>query len=591
MAQLGERGTPDISIRIGGPAGAGIKAAGQSLARTFMREGLWTMDLTEYPSLIRGGHNVITVRVGPKPLFSHAVDVDILIALDRLTVEKDGPSLVEGGAVVYDPASVEAATLPSHARRVPVPLDEIAKRNGGVIMRNTVAMAAALALLRFPLEPFESALHAQFDSKSAEVAEGNVRAAREGHAEAWKHADDFPLRLSPVPGAPERVLVDGNDAVCLGALAAGIGFYAAYPMTPASTLLHYMARHEGDGVVVKHVEDEIAAMNMVVGAAFTGARAMCATSGGGFSLMAEAFGLAGVTESAVVVGVFSRPGPATGMPTWTEQGDLQFVIHAAQGEFPRVVLAPGDRDDAFHLTWQAFNLADRLQTPVVLLGDSYLSDNRQSVLPFETARVTIDRGETITEGEVSDYLRYRDTPDGISPRAIPGVKGAEQLVNSYEHDEYGWGQEGERAEVRVQQDEKRMRKMELARTLAPAPVAFGPLEADVSIVSFGSTKGPIRDAMDELAAEGVSANFLQVVTCWPFPAREVSGFLAVAKRSLVVENNYTGQLEQLIRQECLMEPDDRLHRYDGRAFTYAQIAEKAREMVRRPARELTGVTR
>ncbi len=583
MARIGERRTKDVSIRVGGPAGAGIKAAGQSLSRTFMREGLWTMDLTEYPSLIRGGHNAITVRVGPEPFHSHAVDADVLIALDQLTAEKDLCWLVEGGAIVYDPASVTGEGWPAHVRKVPVPLDEIAKRNGGVIMRNTVALAASLALLRFPLEPFESALHAQFDAKSAEVAEGNVRAAREGYAEAAKAAADFPLRLAPVADAPERILVDGNDAFCLGGLAAGIGFYAAYPMTPASTLLHYFARHEHDGVVVKHVEDEIAAMNMVCGAAFTGTRAMCATSGGGFSLMVEAFGMAGVTESAVVVGVFSRPGPATGMPTWTEQGDLQFVIHAAQGEFPRVVLAPGDREDAFHLTWQAFNLADRLQTPVVLLGDSYLSDNRQSVLPFDTERVQIDRGKLIAEGEVHDYFRYEDTPDGVSPRALPGVKGAEQLVNSYEHDEYGWGQEGERAEVRVQQDEKRMRKMDLARALAPPPVTFGPLAADVSIVSFGSTKGPIRDAMDELAAEGVTVNFMHVVTCWPFPTAEVSDFLGRAKRSLVVENNYTGQFEQLIRQECLIAPDDRLHRYDGRMFTWTQIADKVREMVRQEA--------
>lgn len=583
MARIGERRGKDVSIRIGGPAGAGIKAAGQSLARTFMREGLCTMDLTEYPSLIRGGHNAITVRVGPDPFHSHAPEADVLVALDQLTVKQDIGWLVEGGALVYDPSSVDPSGLPAHVRKVPVDLDEIAKRNGGVIMRNTVALAAALALLDFPLEPFEASLHAQFDAKSAEVAEGNVQAAREGYRTAAEPAKDFPLTLAGVPDAPDRILVDGNEAVALGALGAGIGFYAAYPMTPASTLLHIMARHEHDGVVVKHVEDEIAAMNMVCGAAFTGTRAMCATSGGGFSLMVEAFGMAGVSESAVVVGVFSRPGPATGLPTWTEQGDLQFVIHAAQGEFPRVVLAPGDRDDAFHLGWQAFNLADRLQTPVVLLGDSYLSDNRQSVLPFDTERVQIDRGKLVTDGEVRDYLRYKLTDDGISPRAIPGVKGAEQLVNSYEHDEYGWGQEGERADVRASQDEKRMRKMDVARALVPPPVVFGPSTADVSIISFGSTKGPIRDAMAECEAAGIKVNFMQVVTCWPFPSAEVGDFLRSAKRSLVVENNYTGQFEQLIRQECLLAPDEHLHRYDGRMFTWPQIADKVREMAGMPA--------
>ncbi len=586
MARIGERRTPDVCIRIGGQAGFGIKAAGQSLARTFVREGLCTFDLTEYPSLIRGGHNVITVRVSPDVVHSHAVDVDLLVALNQETAEVDMPSLVEGGAIVYDPAAVSPDGWPAHVRAVPVPLDQFALDAGGSkIMRNTVALAAVLALLDFPLEPFADSLRAQFAHKSAEVADANVRAAQLGYDEAAKHAADFPLHLDPVPSAPQRMLVDGNEAIGLGALAAGIGFYGAYPMTPASSLLHFMAAHDTDGLVVKHTEDEIAAINMVVGAAFGGARAMCATSGGGFCLMVEGFGLAGVSESAIVVGLFSRPGPATGLPTWTEQGDLRFAIHAAQGEFPRVVLAPGDREDAFRLTWQAFNLADRLQTPVIILGDTYLSDNRQSVLPFDTEEVKIDRGKLQTSGEVKDYLRYKVTHDGVSPRAVPGVFGAEQVVNSYEHDEYGWGQEGERAEVRVAQNEKRMRKMDLAKSLVPSPVLFGPRTADVSVVSFGSCKGPIRDAMTELEAEGVSVNLMQIVTCWPFPSTEVERFIRVAKRSVVIEGNFTGQLESLIREQCLLAPDERLHRYDGRPFSYAQIADKLREVAQVPVTE------
>jgi 2-oxoglutarate ferredoxin oxidoreductase subunit alpha len=226
---------------------------------------------------------------------------------------------------------------------------------------------------------------------------------------------------------------------------------------------------------------------------------------------------------------------------------------------------------------------------VVILGDSYLSDNRQSVIPFDTERVQIQRGEIVTEGEVHDYLRYRITRDGVSPRALPGVKGAEQLVNSYEHDEYGWGQEGEHAEIRKSQDEKRMRKEDQARALVPPPVRYGRDDAEVSIIAFGSTKGPIRDAMAECESDGIKVNFLQVVTCWPFPGGEVADFMREAKRTLVVENNYTGQLEQLIRQECLIAPDDRLHRYDGRTFTYPQIAEKVRAMAREPVAAGEGV--
>jgi 2-oxoglutarate ferredoxin oxidoreductase subunit alpha len=402
----------------------------------------------------------------------------------------------------------------------------------------------------------------------------------------------LPVHLAPVPDAPPQILVDGNEAVGLGALAAGIGMYCAYPMTPASTLLHYLAAHDREyGVVVKHTEDEIAAMNTVIGASFAGARAMCATSGGGFSLMVEGFGLAGVSESAIVVGVFTRPGPATGLPTWTEQSDLRFVIHAAQGEFPRVVLAPGDRTDAFELTWKAFNLADQLQTPVVILGDTYLSDNRESVPPFDTAAVCVDRGKLVTDGDLKDhpealddaglYLRYKVTPDGVSTRALPGVTGAVQVVNSYEHDEYGYGAQGEEAAVRVAQNEKRMRKLDHACSLVPPPARFGadPATSDMSILCFGSTKGPVREAVSWLAAEGLDVAVMQIVTLWPFPVNEVSEFMDRSKRTMVVEGNLTGQLEGLIRQKCLRAPDWRINRYDGRPFSPEQVYETVKEVV------------
>jgi len=306
-------------------------------------------------------------------------------------------------------------------------------------------------------------------------------------------------------------------------------------------------------------------MNMVVGSAFGGTRSMCATSGGGFSLMVEAFGFAGVSESAVVVGLFTRPGPATGLPTWTEQSDLRFAMHAAQGEFPRVILAPGDHTDAFELTWQAFNLADQLQTPVILLGDSYLCDNRQTQPTFDAASVTVDRGELQTEGVVEGYERYAVTESGISPRALPGVKGAEQIVNSYEHDAHGWAAED--AETRVAQNEKRLRKMELAATLVPPPRETGPREADISVILFGTTKMPVREAVQWLEADGISVNVLQLVTLLPFPARQVAEFLERSKRSIVIEGNATGQLEGLIRENCLREPGHRLNRYDGRPFS------------------------
>lgn len=582
----------ELRVRIGGEAGFGIKAAGQMLARTFAHEGYEVFDLTEYPSLIRGGHNTYLLRVSSEPVYSHVKPVDVLACLNRETLDRHEGEIVDGGAVIFDLDDFGADAVPGRLRAVPVPLTAIARETGGKIMRNTVALGAVLGIVGFPLDPLADALRRQFAKKAPEVAEGNVAAAQAGYDAARAACPDFFVQIAPRPGAPERLLVDGNEAIGFGALAAGIGFYAAYPMTPASSLLHFMAAHERSaGVVVKHTEDEIAAMNMVVGAAFGGTRAMCATSGGGFSLMVEAFGMAGVSESAVVVGVFTRPGPATGMPTWTEQSDLRFVIHAAQGEFPRVVLAPGDRTDAFELTWRAFNLADQLQTPVVILGDSYLSDNRQTVPPFDLAGVTVERGKLLAEGDVSAvpealsdeglYLRYKVTGDGVSWRVLPGVRGANQLANSYEHDERGFGAPGEDAAVRTQQNEKRMRKLDLARTLVPPPAYFGapPGEADLGIVLFGTTKGPAREAARMLEREGVRIAIMQVVTVWPFPAEEVAAFMDAAPKTAVVEGNYAGQLESLVREHALRAPDARLHRYDGRPFSPEQIVRFVKEVL------------
>jgi len=582
----------ELRVRIGGEAGFGIKAAGQTLARSFAGAGLETFDLTEYPSLIRGGHNNYLLRVSPELVYSHVEPVDVLVCLNRETLDLHVSELVDGGAVIFDPDDFDASAVPEHLRAVPVPLMAFARQAGGKIMRNVVALGSVLALVDFPLEPLVDSLRAQFAHKAPEVAESNATAARLGYDAAKAACPDFHIRLALVEDAPPRMLVDGNEAVGMGALAAGIGLYAAYPMTPASSILHFMAAHEREyGVVVKHTEDELAAMNMVVGAAFGGTRAMCASAGGGFALMVEAFGMAGVAEAAVVVGVLTRPGPATGLPTWTEQSDLRYVIHATQGEFPRVVLAPGDREDAFHLTWQAFNLADQLQTPVVILGDSYLSDNRQSVPPFDLSKVRIDRGKLVTEGDAADhpealdadgrYLRYKVTEDGVSTRILPGVTGARQIGNSYEHDEYGWGSAGEPAEQRQAQNDKRMRKMELAAKLAPPPAYFAapPGEAEIGLLFFGTTKGPAREAARMLEREGIKAALMQVVTVWPFPAEAVAAFLGAVPTTMIVEGNHTGQLEGLVRQECLLPVAHRLHRTDGRPFSPEMIARAVKEVL------------
>ncbi len=592
---------PEIRVRIGGPAGFGIKAAGASLARVFARNGYHTFDLTEYPSLIKGGHNTYHLRVSERPISSHVMATDVLVCLDRDTLRLHALELTPGGAVIYDPKDFEPEAEDTHGREdlclVAVPLTQIVREVGGIrIMRNIAALGATLGHLGVPLDGLEESIRTQFARKPAEITEQNIAVARQGYEQAQTAGCDFPYRLTPVSAPNPFVLTDGNEAVGLGALAAGVGLYCAYPMTPASSLLHFFAKHgEQTGVVVKHAEDEIAAMNMVVGGAFGGTRSMCATAGGGFALMVEAFGFAGVSESACVVGLFTRPGPATGMPTWTEQSDLRFALHAAQGEFPRVILAPGDHTQAFEFTWRAFNIADQLQTPVIILGDTYLSDNRASSEPFDTAAVRIDRGCVITTGDVADhpdvlvngrYARYKLTDDGVSVRVLPGVIGATQLVNSYEHDEFGYGAAGENAETRVAQNDKRLSKIELAAGMVPEPVQLGPDDADVSLLFFGTTLMPAREALSWLAAEGHRVNALQVTTVWPFPTDAITSFLKRARRSLVIEGNATGQLEGLIREQCLLTPDERLRRYDGRPLSPEQIYATVREFLGKPV-ELT----
>lgn len=565
----------EVRIRIGGPAGFGIKAAGQTLARVFARAGYRTFDLTEYPSLIKGGHNTFHLRVSEEDIYSHVMATDVLVALDAATVGLHLAELTRGGAIIFDPGDVAADDLDLSGRDdlclVPVPLTDIVYEVGGIkIMRNVIALGAVLGHMDFPLEGLAESLRSQFAHKAPEIAEQNVAAATRGWEAAREAHCAFPFRLAPLESRPPTIVLDGNEALSLGAMAAGIGMYAAYPMTPATSILHVLAKHaDAAGMVVKHTEDEIAAINMCIGAAFGGTRAMCATSGGGFSLMVESLGFAGVSESAIVVGLLTRPGPATGLPTWTEQSDLRFAIHAAQGEFPRVILAPGDHAEAFEFTWKAFNLADQLQTPVIVLGDTYLSDNHQTIAVPDTAEITIDRGEFQATGEAPEYERYAITPSGISPRVIPGVRGAQQIVNSYEHNAHGWAAED--ATTRDAQNAKRLRKERLARDLVPAPRLYGPADAEVSILLFGTTKMPTLEAMKWLAADGVTVNMMQITTVWPFPAHDVGAFMERATRTLLIEGNATGQLEGLIREQCLREIGHRLNRTDGRPFSPEQI--------------------
>jgi 2-oxoglutarate ferredoxin oxidoreductase subunit alpha len=567
---------------IGGDAGQGVESSGAGFALALSRAGLNLFAMQDYRSQIRGGHNFYEIRVGERPLYSHREPVHVLIALTPESVELHVDSMAEGGAVVF-PDKFEIDEGPLKARGVSVdalPLMQIAEEHGNRLMINTAALAVCAALTGFPLEYMEEVVRQNFGKKSAELAETNISVARAAHNLAIERfGTDFPFRIEPVKDAPKRMLINGNEAIALGALVGGCRFMSAYPMTPATSVIEYLASLPREyGVVTKHAEDEIAAVCMALGASFTGARAMTATSGGGFSLMVEAMGLAGMEEIPLVIIEAQRGGPSTGLPTRTEQSDLLFAIHASQGEFPRIITAPATIEECFESGWRAHNLADKYQCPVVVMTDQFLSSSLRTLEldAFDFSDVVIDRGKTLRPQELqalnNGYLRYQFSDDGISPRAYPGYPGAVITSASDEHDETGHITED--SENRIRMMTKRMIKEQTVLPELKAPVSYGPEGADVTLICWGSTYGACREAVDEINAEGGSANVLHFVDLWPFPEEPARRALEACKRTVIVEQNYTAQLAKLIRMTTGIEMDGALTRFDGRPISPLEIKQE-----------------
>jgi 2-oxoglutarate ferredoxin oxidoreductase subunit alpha len=460
----------------------------------------------------------------------------------------------------------------------------VAENKGLKIMENTVALGAAMALFDLPFESLHSVIRDIFGGKKGqEIVEENRKAAQAGYdyvKQQQYHLTASEKTKTEDTDKRDLALIAGNESVGMGAIAAGCQFYAAYPMSPSSSLLHYVAAKAGKtGMVVRHAEDEIAVINEVIGASFAGVRTMLGTSGGGFALMVEGVSFAGISESALVIFIAQRPGPATGLPTWQEQGDLQFVIRAGHGEFPKIVLAAGDAMDAFALTVEAFNLADMYQTPVFVLSDKYLAESHMSVPAdkMKNYEVKRERGKWVQDGtdaEITTFPRYKDEEDGISARMRPGTKGYYYQLNSYEHSDDGHTTED--AHERVKQVNKRNRKLltYLARHFQ-MPKLYGPEQADVTIVAWGTTKLPVMDlfAREGNTIEGKTVNLLHFTHMWPLDGGRVHEELMKHKQLVLIENNSTAQLGQLIRQETGVLIEKRLLKYDGRPIYPDEIKE------------------
>lgn len=565
----------NYTVKIGGEAGFGIMAAGKVLSKIATRSGYYAHTYSEYPSLIRGGHNVIQVTLSDEPVYSQYETTDFLIALNQETIDLHKDELVKDALVLYDHRSdVDVSSLPKGVEVVEIPLvDIVLEVEGSLIMRNTVALGAAIGLLGGNLQHLLDMIEEQFGHKKQEIIDINHKACKKAHDYAVKkYKKDVLGVLKQKEKVEPQVTMTGNEAIGLGAMAAGLSFAAIYPMTPTSNILHTLAPHQEKlGFIYKQPEDEIAAINMAIGAAYAGARTMVATSGGGFALMSEGFGLAGLTETPVVIIEGMRGGPGTGLPTWTEQGDLRFVLHAHQSDFPRIVLAPGDIEECFHTTMKAFNLAEKYQTPVIVLADKYNLEGTQSTPPFNYDSFEIDRGK-FSSKLIDGYKRYELAEDGISLRSTPGT-GNHFVANSDEHDAYGYS--NEEIQNRNEQMEKRMQKLiTCANEDMEKPVLHGPKDAKNTIVSWGSNKGPILEALKALN----DVNFLQLLWVNPFPTEEITKILKKADKILNVECNYTAQMGGLIKERTGIEIKENLLKYDGRPFYPHEIIDRVKSL-------------
>ena len=572
----------EITVGIAGAAGDGLDKTGDTLAKTASRLGLYIYAYNSYQSIIRGGHIWLRVRMGEQKLHSHGDQLNALIALNQDTIERHAREVNPGGAVLFnsDKLHCDPQLLGDQVLPVPIPVGELTRNLGKLqpVMQNTVALGALQFLVGLEFEMLEVVLDDTFRHKGTAVVEQNVKLARVGYDYARERF--VPLGYTWNFSRVRRPFITGNEGLALGAATAGCKFYSAYPMTPASSILHWMAAHADPcGIVVKQCEDELAVVNMAVGAGFAGIRAMCATSGGGFALMTEGIGQAGMIEAPVVIVEVQRAGPSTGVPTKTEQADLNQVFGASQGDGPRVIIAPTNTTDCFYTAVEAFNLAEKYQLPVIIISDLLLSEHPETIEPDALRHdVSIERGALVSEwpAENGKYKRFAlNTPSGVAPRALPGTPNTVHVAGTDEHDEEGIliSDEFTSPPVRRKMMERRMKKMEAVAQELPAPKLEGPADADVTLVTWGSSEGVVRDGIQLLAEAGIRASHLSIKYIHPFHSREVLEILQSARCAIVVEVSFTGQFARHLRAETGYAVRGVIRKYDGEPFEPRFVAQ------------------
>ena len=572
----------DFSMAIGGAAGQGIATPGNILASLFTRRGLHFNAYNAYQSIVRGGHIFLTIRISDKEIYSHGDTLDMLVCLNQDTMDRHIGLMGPGKRVLFNSDTINASKAVEGVHLCPIPVKQLSGGSKNKVIQNTISLGVILSLLRMDFAALEKALTERLQHKGQDVVDENVGAAQAAYDYASENFSGFSESL-PEDSNP-KVLWTGNDALAMGGAAAGVKFYCAYPMSPSTGVLHWMAKYARElDIMVRQAEDEIAVANMVIGAAHTGARAMCATSGGGFALMTEAIGSAAMMEVPCVFINVMRAGPSTGVPTKTEQGDLWQALGASQGDFERLIVAPLNALDAFNTIADVFNLCDRFQCPGIVISDLLISEGTFSADPTAiNLHPEIDRGEVITEPAADgQYLRYKNTENGVSPRAFPGLEGHVHVVATDEHDENGVliSDEFTNPHKRRQMVEKRARKIAHVVNDITPPQLEGVEDADVTLIGWGSTHGVIKEAVSQLASEGITANQLSIKWIVPFHVQTVTDIVNKAKHTIIVENNYSGQFFRYFRSETGLNVDGHIRKYDGEPFMPHHITDGVKKQL------------
>lgn len=606
-----------FSFTIGGPQGSGVDSSANVFLRACAVAGLYCYGKREYHSTIKTGHSYFQVRVSESPIRSHVDPVHLLTTFEKTTPFVHAHEIVPGGAFIYDPAVTNLDDLPlaEGVITVPVPYDEILKKVAEMlglpeakvqIMKNSVAVGASMAMVKFDLKYLDNALRNLFSGKKAKLAEDNMKAAQLAydHVNSLGVAEKFAYRLEARPDTPPQLIMTGTTAVALGKLKAGCKFQTYYPITPASDESVYLeGMQEQYGINVVQCEDEIASVCMAIGGALTGTRSSTSTSCPGFGLMAEGIGWAAINEVPVVIFDYQRGAPATGLPTRHEQGDLLFARFISHGDPPRLVLAPGGMSEYFEYTFHAFNYADQFQMPVIVVTDKCVANNTQTIPLFDESSLKINRGKRVTDAELEKlgkntppdkgqgasvaFKRFSFSEDGVSPMSVLGQPYGLHWKTGDEHDEYGHISED--PENRIKMMDKRQQKLKTALAQIPKDQQYtlhGPKDAEITVLTWGSSTNSILDALPQLQSDGMSINVLQIRLMCPFPAEDVAQILNRAKIKIAMEMNNEGQLAMLTRMETGIDMDHKILKYTGRPISETETLAAMKDIVNKKSKEV-----